>query len=100
MPLIVKILLELTSLLSTPAADKTQYFFHVSFNSTLKLINGISCDFQKLLKYFNGTAIVAFFRIPFAPLASVFPNNLVLYLKDLKSSLLQCYTGQQKNFLA
>ena len=39
-----------------------------------------------LLKYFNGTAIVAFFRIPLFP--SVFPNNLGLYLKDLKLLLL------------
>ena len=42
---------------------------------------------KKLLKYFNGTVIVAFFRIPFAAFeadwATVFPNNLALYLKDL-----------------
>ena len=54
------------------------------FNSTFQLINGISSDFQNLLKYFNSTTIVAFFKILFALLGSVFPNNLVLYLKDLK----------------
>ena len=45
-----------------PAADKTHYFVHLSFNSTLQLINGISSDLQKLLKYFNGTTIVAFLK--------------------------------------
>ena len=64
------------------------YFFHLSFNSTLILINGISSDLQKLLKYLNSTAIVAFFKIPFAPSASVFSNNLALYSKDLKLLLL------------
>ena len=41
-------------------------------------INGISSDL-KLLKYFNGTVIVSFFRILLACFglgrASVFPNN-------------------------
>ena len=45
-------------------------------------------DLQKLLEYFNGTATVAFFRIPLAwfgaSLGTVFPNNLALYPKDLK----------------
>ena len=36
---------------------------------------------QKLLKYFNDTAIVAFLKTPFA---AVFPNNLALYSKNLK----------------
>ena len=79
--LIVKIIL---STLSAPAADKTQYFVH--FNSILQLLNGITSNLQTLLKYFNGTAIVAFLKIPFVPSAAVFHNNLALYLKDLKSS--------------
>ena len=78
------ILLELSLLLSAPAANKTQYFVHVSFNSILKLINSILGDLQKLLRYFNDTAIVSFFRIPFNSLAFVFPNNLALYSKELK----------------
>ena len=41
-------------------------------------------DLEKLLKYFNGTATAAFFKIPFVLSASLFPNNLVLYLEDLK----------------
>ena len=32
------------------AADKTQYFVHLSFKSTLQLINVISSDIQKLHK--------------------------------------------------
>ena len=60
----------------------------LSFNSTLQLINGISRDIQKLCKYFNGTAIVAFLKILFVGFgvgcATVFHNNLALYFKDLK----------------
>ena len=37
---------------------------------------------------FNGTAIVAFFKIRFAPSAAVFPNSLTLYSKDSKLLLL------------
>ena len=62
--LIVKTILELLFVLSLPPDDKTQYFVHLSFNSTLQLINGISSDLQKLLKYFNMTAIAAFLKIP------------------------------------
>ena len=64
-------LLALSSLIAfyVPAADKTQYFVHLS--STLQLINGISSNLQKLLKYFNDTAIVAFLKIPFAPFDAV-----------------------------
>ena len=32
--------------------------------------------------------LLHFFRIPFAPSVSVFPNNLALYSKDLKLLLL------------
>ena len=62
------ILLELALALSAPAAYKTQYFFYLSFNSTLQFINGI---LQKVFKYFNGTAIVAFL-VTFALSASFF----------------------------
>ena len=44
-----------------------------------------------LLKSFNDTAIVTFFRILLAWFrvgwATAFPNNLALYSKDLKSSV-------------
>ena len=83
--LIVKILLLACSLpltLSLPFAEKMQYFFYLSFNSISQLLNGILSDLQKLLKYFNGTGIVAFFRIPLAwfsvSWAIVFPKNLAL----------------------
>ena len=36
------------------------------------------------INYLNGTVSVAISNIPFAPSASVFPNNLALYFKDLK----------------
>ena len=86
---IVKIILSgLASVLSAPFANKTQYFVHVSLMPILQLIYGISSNLQKLLTYFNGTAIAVFLKIPFGPSASVFPNSLVLYLKDLKLLLL------------
>ena len=75
MSLVVKVILRLAFILSLPAADK-------SFNSVLQLINGSSSDLQKLLKYFNDTAVAVFFRILLAWFglgsASVFPNNLAL----------------------
>ena len=46
------------------AAEKTQYFVHLSFNSTFQLTNGISSDLQKLHNYFNESAIVPFLNIP------------------------------------
>ena len=74
MSLIIKIiLLESAGTFSTPAAAKTQCFVHLSFNSTLQLINGISIDLQILLRYINGTEIVAFFKIELFP--TVLSNN-------------------------
>ena len=64
MSFIVKIiLLGLALSLSAPTADKTQWFGDISFVSTLQLINGISSDFQKLLKYFNGKVIFTFLEL-------------------------------------
>ena len=67
---------------------KALYFVHLSFNSTSHLIDGISSDLLKLLKYFDGTAIVTIFRIPLSSFgasgATMFRNNSALYLKDLK----------------
>ena len=88
MSLILKIiLLKLASAFSTPAEVKTQCFLHLGFNSTLRLINGISIDFQKLLRYFNGAAGVASFRIELIQFETVLSNNLVLYPNDLKTLL-------------
>ena len=61
---------------------------HLTIVSILQLTNGIQNDLEKITKYFNETAIFAFLRIPLVPSAAVFPNNLPLYSKDLKVSLL------------
>ena len=65
----------------------------------MQLINSISNNFQKFLKYFNSTATVAYLNIVLVwfgagwtpvfsnNLATVFPNNLALYFKDLKLSV-------------
>ena len=87
MSLIVKIiLLALSALsisLSLPDAGKIQCFVFSSF----QLINEIYFNLQKLVKYFNGTPIAAFVRIPSEALTAwgpVFSNHLALYSKDLK----------------
>ena len=59
---IEKLILELALLFSLRSTDKTQCFVHLSFDSTLQLINGISSDVQEILKYFNGIAIVEGFH--------------------------------------
>ena len=64
--LIVKIILLALSLLVVlplPAAGKTQCFVCLSFNYNMQLTNGISRDLQKLIKYFNGTAVAAFLEL-------------------------------------
>ena len=61
---------------------KTQFSYNLSESSTLQLINGISNDLQKLLKYFNGTTIFTPSFFLFAPSASVLPIRFDLYLKD------------------
>ena len=42
-------------------------------------------DRQKLFRYFYGTEIATLSRTPLSPAAAVFPSNLTLCLKDLKS---------------
>ena len=87
MSLMIKImLLQLALILSAPSADKTQWFLHAIFNSTLQLINDITSDLPRLLRYFNSTKIVVFLKIPYVLIATVFSNNLALYLKDSKLS--------------
>ena len=60
------------------------WFIHLSFDSPLQPINGVSSDLQKLLKYFNDITNTVFFKIPFTSSALVFPNNLALYFGNLK----------------
>ena len=45
----------------------------------VQLINNISNDLQKLLKYFSGTAIFTPFFVPFAPVLLII---LALYLNE------------------
>ena len=51
----------------------------------------MAVDLQKLLRYSKSTAIVASLKVTFSPSAIVFPINLVLYLKDLKTFLITNY---------
>ena len=57
----------------------------VQFNSRwiLQLINGISKDLQKLLKYFSGTAIFTSLNTPLSAAVSGL-KKLDLYLKDVE----------------
>ena len=64
-PLIAKIVLSELALAFTTLTVATAECF-VPYNTALHLINGISNDHQKLHRYFNGTAIAAFFGIPFS----------------------------------
>ena len=50
-----------------------------------QLINDISRVLQKLLKYFNGTAVSTFFLLT---ASGVFPFILILYLNDSDSVIL------------
>ena len=80
--------LSLLSSAAAPGTEKRKCFLHLSSNSTLQLTNSISIDLQNSLRYLNDTTIAAFSRTPLAwfgaSWATVFPTNLVLYLKDLK----------------
>ena len=79
MPLIVKITLLsslLPSALSVQSTDKAQCVDHLSFNSALQLINGISRNYLNIL-----------IAQQLCSTASVFLNKLALYLKDLQLSV-------------
>ena len=70
---------------SSATLGSMQFLFRVNESSTLQLINGICNDLQKLLKYFNGTAIFTQFFLP--PFGMV-PIRFHLYLKDDELSVL------------
>ena len=57
----------------------------------MKLVNGISNDHQKLLRYFNGTTFFVFFMELFALLAAsaVFHTRAALYLNDWELSTIK-----------
>ena len=79
--LIVKIiLLGLASVWSAPAAVNAQYFVHLIFNSILQLMT-----FQVISKnVLIAQYLLHFLDFLFAPSATVSPDNLVLYSRDLK----------------
>ena len=58
---------------AVPALDNIQFSYQFIESSILQLINGISNDLQKLLKYFSGTTI-------FTPF--LFVIKFDLYLND------------------
>ena len=63
-----------------PTAEEITHFLdQVKLRLISKLINGFSRVLQKLLKYFNGTAVLSYFVLP---AAGDFPVILILYLKD------------------
>ena len=82
MSLIIKIIL-ITLSLSSAFYRQNTILCPFKF---LQLINGNSNDLQKLLKFFNGTAIVAFLNIPLGGLGLgwVSPSDLSIYSKGLK----------------
>ena len=63
-----------------PTAEETTHLLHqVKPKPISQLINGISRILQKLLKYFNGTAILTSFVLP---ATRHFPVILILYSND------------------
>ena len=80
-----KIILELASSLSAPAADKIHKFAHLSFHLILHLIDGTSADLQKFLRYLlMAWQLLCFLRFHLLHL-KLFAYNLVLQLKGLKA---------------
>ena len=67
---------------AVPALDNIHSSYYFNENSILQLMNGISNDLQKLLKYFNGTAIFTFSLFLFAPSATVSPIRFALFLNE------------------
>ena len=72
----------IVKLASVPELDNIHFLFYVNESSTLQLVNGISNDLQKLLRYINGTTIFTPSFFLFAPFASVLPIRFDLYLND------------------
>ena len=63
-----------------PTAEEITHFLdQVKLRLISKLINGFSRILQKLLKYFNGTAVLTCFVLP---AAGDFPVILILHFKD------------------
>ena len=75
----------------SPALDKIQPSIQFNSRWILQLINGISNDLHKLLKYYNGTTVFVFFTELFVLLTAfaVFPTRAALYLNNLELSILK-----------
>ena len=75
----------------SPAFDKMQPSIQFNSRWILQLINCISNDLQKLLRYFNGTTTFVFFTELFVllTLSAVYPARAALYLNDLELSILK-----------
>ena len=57
--------------LNVAVAVNKHVSYHFNDSSTLQLINGISNDLQKLLKYFNGAATFISFFLPLFPVSPI-----------------------------
>ena len=68
-------------ILNVAIVDITQSLLQFNSRCILQLINEISQDLQKLLKYFSGTAIFMSLNTPL-PSTSKGLKKLDLYLKD------------------
>ena len=69
----------------TPAAqDITQFLVQRNSRGILQLIKDISNYCQKLLRYFNETAIFAFFKTPLLPSAVGLPEICDFYLNNFE----------------
>ena len=69
-------------------ADVIQSLLQFSSRLIFQLINGISKDLQKLLKYFSGTAIFTFLNTPLSAAVSDL-KKLDLYLKNDESAVVE-----------
>ena len=66
--------------------DITQSLAQLNSRWILQLIKGICDDFQKLLRYYSGTAIFEPINTPLLPTVAGFPKILDLYLNNVELS--------------
>ena len=67
--------------------DITQSLAQLNSRWILQLIKGICDDFQKLLRYYSGTAIFEPFNTPLLPTVAGYPKILELYLNNVELSV-------------
>ena len=71
----------ISNVVTSITLDITQSYLQFNSKWILQLINSISKDLQKLVKYFNGTAIFTYLNTPLSSAVSGL-KKLDLYLKD------------------